>query len=273
MRIADCGLRKWGCQSAIRNQSAFRNPHSAMFTCAIVVALAQATLPPLPRLSLDTYPTAAREAISLAHRVATERSNGCRNSGRARPRAPRLGAMGERPSGVCARAGARAARHSSGPTWMRSCSSGSRGMAKPPRASARCWWSRPTTCRRASKLAESLLEADDLDGSQRLFEALVREPAAEPAAEFGLGRIAAARVLHDAAITHLQRAVALFPEWGAAYYALARSYRALGRQRRGAASTRAARSSTERAGPPWRTRSLPPSPRSEMMRGRASSGA
>ena len=79
------------------------------------------------------------------------------------------------------------------------------------------------------KLAESLFEADDLDESQRLFERLVQEPAAEPAAEFGLGRIAAARGLHDTAITRLQRAVGLFPEWGAAYYALALSYRALGR--------------------------------------------
>ena len=32
------------------------------------------------------------------------------------------------------------------------------------------------------------------------------------------------------AVTHLERAVALFPEWGAAYYALALSYRALGRR-------------------------------------------
>ena len=80
------------------------------------------------------------------------------------------------------------------------------------------------------KLAEALLEAGDLDESQRLFEALVREPAAEPAAEFGLGRIAAAEGRHDAAVAHLQRAVALFPEWGAAHYALALSYRALGRR-------------------------------------------
>ena len=56
------------------------------------------------------------------------------------------------------------------------------------------------------------------------------EPAAEPSAQFGLGRIAAARGRHDVAIAHLQRAVDLFPEWGSAYYALALSYRALGRQ-------------------------------------------
>src|SRR5580693_829091 len=48
--------------------------------------------------------------------------------------------------------------------------------------------------------------------------ALAREPAAEPAAELGLGRIAAAEGRHDAAVAHLERAIALFPEWGAAHY-------------------------------------------------------
>jgi tetratricopeptide (TPR) repeat protein len=80
------------------------------------------------------------------------------------------------------------------------------------------------------KLAEAWLESGDRDRSKPLFDALRREPASEPAAEFGLGRIAAAEGRHDAAIVHLQRAVALFPEWGAAHYALALSYRALGRR-------------------------------------------
>ena len=43
-----------------------------------------------------------------------------------------------------------------------------------------------------SKLAEALFDAGDLEESRRLFEALT-EPAGEPAAQFGLGRIAAAR--------------------------------------------------------------------------------
>jgi len=78
-------------------------------------------------------------------------------------------------------------------------------------------------------LAESLLESGDLERSAQRFDALDREPSAEPAAEFGLGRIAAARGRHDEAVTHFNRAVMLFPEYGAAYYALALSYRALGR--------------------------------------------
>ena len=42
------------------------------------------------------------------------------------------------------------------------------------------------------KLAEALLESGDLEESKTLFLALVDEPAARPAAEVGLGRIAAA---------------------------------------------------------------------------------
>ena len=79
------------------------------------------------------------------------------------------------------------------------------------------------------KLAEALLESGALEESKALFDALVDEPAARPAAEVGLGRIAAAQGQHDAAVVHLQQAVALFPELGAAHYALALSYRALGR--------------------------------------------
>ena len=78
-------------------------------------------------------------------------------------------------------------------------------------------------------LPEALFEAGDLAGSRRLFEALTREPLAEPRAEFGLGRIDAAENHHPAAILHFERALALFPEWGAANYALAQSYRVAGR--------------------------------------------
>ena len=74
--------------------------------------------------------------------------------------------------------------------------------------------------------AEVLFDAGDVDGSARAFEALRGMPAVEPATEFGLGRLAAARGRHDEAIAHFERAIALFPEWGAAHYALALSYRA-----------------------------------------------
>jgi len=79
------------------------------------------------------------------------------------------------------------------------------------------------------KLAESLLEAGDLEASEPLFRDLTKEPRAEPAAELGLGRIAAARGQHTDAIQHLERATTLYPQFGEAYYLLARSYRVVGR--------------------------------------------
>ena len=78
-------------------------------------------------------------------------------------------------------------------------------------------------------LAEALLEANDYGESRPMFESLIAEPPAAPAAEFGLGRIDAARGAHDRAVEHFQRAIGLFPEFGSAYYALALWYRALGR--------------------------------------------
>jgi protein O-GlcNAc transferase len=78
------------------------------------------------------------------------------------------------------------------------------------------------------KLAEALLESGATDESAPLFLALVNEAATTPAAEVGLGRVAAAAGKHAEAVAHFERALALFPELGAAQYALALSYRALG---------------------------------------------
>jgi tetratricopeptide (TPR) repeat protein len=195
---------------------------------AVFAQTAQAPLPPLPRLALDTYPAAAREAISRAHRDATTRSTDAETVGtlgrvlhaweqwdgahqayaRAQALAPRVFEWSYLDAVVLQRL----ARHAEAASCLRRAL-----VASPDYLPARV------------KLAESLLEAGDLDESQRLFDALVREPAAEPAAELGLGRIAAAKGRHDAAVTHLERAIALFPEWGAASYALGLTYRALGR--------------------------------------------
>jgi tetratricopeptide (TPR) repeat protein len=122
------------------------------------------------------------------------------------------------------------------------------------------------------KLAEALLEAGNLEESKALFTALTQEPAAEPVAALGLGRIAAAERQHEAAVVHLQRAIALFPELGAAHYALARSYRALGRSK----EAHAALALHGEYGPRWpavedpvleRVTSLRNDPRTDIQRG------
>lgn len=79
------------------------------------------------------------------------------------------------------------------------------------------------------KLAEALFEAGALVKSRVAFETLARNAATEPMGQFGLGRAAASEGRHEKAVEHFRRAIALFPSWGAAHYALALSYRALGR--------------------------------------------
>ncbi len=185
--------------------------------------------PPLPRLALDTFSAASREAISAAYRTATARPTDAAAVGalarvlqaweqwhaahesyaRCQALAPRVFEC-HYLDGVVLQ---RLVRHSEAAEQFKQALA-----VSPDYLPARI------------KLAEALFEAGQLDESLRLFERLSRDPATEPLGEFGLGRIAAARGHHEEAITHLQRALALSNEWGAAYYALALSYRASGRR-------------------------------------------
>jgi len=186
------------------------------------------TAPPLPHLALDSYPTAAREAISRVHQEATARPS---DASAVRALAQMLHAWEQWDASHEAYARCQAlaprnfecqyldalvlqrlARHADAATRLRQSLT-----VTPDYLPARV------------ALAEALFEASSADESRRLFESLLGEPRAEPAAELGLGRLDAAAGLHDLAIAHFQRAIALFPEFGAAYYALALSYRAVGK--------------------------------------------
>lgn len=79
------------------------------------------------------------------------------------------------------------------------------------------------------RVAEALLEIGDLAGSEQLFLDLARSPSTAPAAEYGLGRVAQHRGDQPLAIAHLEKAIEVFPNFGAAHYALALAYRRLGR--------------------------------------------
>jgi tetratricopeptide (TPR) repeat protein len=201
-------------------------------------AAAQHAAPPLPQLSTAGYPRAARDDISRVHQNAAahptdpeavgqlarvlqawEQWDGAHEAyARAEALAPQafdwhyLG-------GIVLQ---RLARHADAAVQFRKALDADLKVRTTPVATGYL----PARV----KLAEALLEAGELDESRRLFQELTREPAAEPAAQLGLGRIAAAEGRHETAVVHLQRAIELFPEWGAAHYALALSLRALGRR-------------------------------------------
>jgi tetratricopeptide (TPR) repeat protein len=79
------------------------------------------------------------------------------------------------------------------------------------------------------RLAEARLETGDVEGSAPVFRELARQADTAAAAEYGLGRVAIARGDLTAALEHFDRAVTIFPEFGAAHYARALAYRRLGR--------------------------------------------
>jgi tetratricopeptide (TPR) repeat protein len=191
--------------------------------------VAQATLPPLPQLPLDSYSAAARDAIVRAYNDANARpTDAAAVGGLART----LHAWEQWSAAHEAYARARALAPAAF-EWAYLDALVLQRLARHGEAASRLEQALKLSSDYLPArvaLAEALFESGDLDRSARLFEALRKEPASEPAAEFGLGRIDAAGSRHDVAVTHLQRAITLFPEWGAAHYALALSYRALGRR-------------------------------------------
>jgi len=76
-------------------------------------------------------------------------------------------------------------------------------------------------------LADALFESGALKDAEPLYVALASEPAAEPHARYGVGRVLAARGAQDAAIREFDRAIALFPNFGAAWYAKGMALRTL----------------------------------------------
>ncbi len=197
-----------------------------LFTAA--TALGQ-TAPPLRSLPIETYPPAMREALSRAYKEA-----------QARPRdAAATGALATllhawEQWSAAHDTYARAAALAPGAfEWRYLDACVLERLARPGDAVARLREAlavRPDYLAARVKLASGLLDTREFDESGPLFTALLDEPRAEPEALFGLGRIAAARGRHEEAIHRFQRALALFPEWGAAHYSLALSLRALGRR-------------------------------------------
>lgn len=199
----------------------------------------------LPALQLDGYPAAARADIERAYRDAAAHDGDAAPAGTL-GRVLHAWEQWEAAHQVYTRAQALAPRafewhYLDGIVLQR--------LAQPAKAAERFEAARvisPDYLPARVKLAEALFDAGRVDDAQRLFEALT-EPDCAPAAAFGLGRIAAAQGKHAAAVEHFQRAIALFPEFGAAHYSMALSYRTLGRQD----EARAALEQHGRFGPRW----------------------
>jgi tetratricopeptide (TPR) repeat protein len=185
-------------------------------------------LPPLPQLALETYPPSARAAIASLHKDAAARPNDAvavaalartlhaweqwDAAHQAYARCQRLAPRDFNCQYLDALVLQRLALHGEAVTRLR-----------------QALTITPDYVPATVALAESLFETSTLTESRQLFESLLRDPRSEPAAQLGLARIDAAEGHDDRAVPHFQRAIELFPEFGAAYYGVAMSYRRLGR--------------------------------------------
>ncbi len=206
-------------------------PGAALLILALLAsaAAAQTAASPLPHLALDTYPSPMREAVAAAYRHATARPTDAEAAG-SLARLLHAWEQWDAAHDTYARAAALAPRVFDWP-YLDACVL--MRLTRHGEAAARLKEAlaiSPDYLPARVKLAEALFETGNLDASKELFEGLVREPASEPHALFGLGRIASAEGRHDAAVAHLTQALTLFPEWGTANYVLALSLRALGRR-------------------------------------------
>ena len=195
---------------------------------AVIGVSAAQAVPPLPVVAPDTFPPAARQAIAAAQGAAVARE---RDGGAAGAFGRMLQAWEQWQSAHQAYLRAQALEPRAF-DWRYLDAIVLQRLGRHGEAAARltsALEARPDFLPARVRLAESLLESGELQRSKALFDALVRDPAAEPAACVGLGRIAASEADHERAIRYFERALALFPELGAAHYGLARSYRALGR--------------------------------------------
>jgi protein O-GlcNAc transferase len=223
--------------------------HPSLALARASLAVTQSTLPPHPPLAIESYPAATREAIIQPYKDATARPADAEAVG-ALARALHAWEQWAAAHESYLRAQALAPRTFE---WDYLDAVVLQRLARHAEAAERLEHAlrlEPDYLPARVKHAEALLEAgqpENLDATARLFEALLAQPASKPAAELGLGRIEAIRGHHEAAIAHLQRAVALFPEWGAAYYALALSYRAVGRR----AEAQQALERHQQYGPRW----------------------
>lgn len=198
------------------------------FALALVLITAQPAVPPLPRLALQTYPAAARAAIAKAYAAAEARPADAKVVGN-------LGRVLHAWEQWDAARGAYARAQTLAPgafEWRYLDALVLRRLARPDEAVSalrEALARSPDYLPARLTLAEALLEAGHLEDARRAFEGL-GDPASAPAVQFGLGTIAARQGRHADAARHLEQAIALYPEFAAAHYAVARVYRALGRR-------------------------------------------
>ena len=182
------------------------------------------SIPPLPKLPLDTYEAGIREPIAEAYRSAQQNPEDAESNGH-------LGMLlyaNEQYEFAEACFERAHAFDPSDARWAYYVGRAQVYLAHSDAAAASLREAlrlRPGYLPARLMLAKSLLDAGHADESRALYQALVNEHPQTAEAHYGLGRIEARKGELASAEGHLRKACELFPAFGAAHFALARVYR------------------------------------------------
>ncbi len=213
-------------------------PRGLAFVLGLIATMAvaparQSAAPALPELAMDRFPAEARASIEAAYREAVGRADDGAAAGRL---GMVLQAWEQWDTALTVYRRAQGLAPQTFDWWYLAGVIEARlgRAADAARSFERASALRADYLPARLKLAEALFDSGDLVGSRRIYEGLAGAgaggaSAAGPAAHYGWGRILAAQGDQPGAIAQFQEACRLFPEFGAAHYALALAYRGVGR--------------------------------------------
>lgn len=191
-------------------------------------AQGNSSVPELPRLTLDNFSPATRDQIDDAYTNARHHPEDSGASGRLGMVLQAYGLLQE--AEVCYRRAAQLEPDSFEWTYYLGAVEADQGRCDAATSTLRLTLRiDPSYVPAKLRLANCLLASADWDTSTKLYAEIVEQHPDSAEAYYGLGRARTAR--HDlaGAAEAYRKATALFPDFGAAHYALALTYRALGK--------------------------------------------
>jgi len=189
-------------------------------------AQSRSELPELPRITLDNFSPGIRQQIDEAYSSARTHAEDAGASGKLGMVLQTYGLLQE--AAICYQRAARLDPNSFQWAYYLGAVEADQGRCDTATSTLRlALRTDPDYVPVKLRLASCLLASADWDGSEKLFAEVVDQQPDNPDAYYGLGRVRAARRDFLGASEAYRKATELFPEFGAAHYALALTYRAL----------------------------------------------
>jgi tetratricopeptide (TPR) repeat protein len=195
--------------------------------CLTALAMAGESLPRFPKLVITDFPKEVQKQVQQAYAAAREHPSDAEASGKL----AMLLDLYHRPeeAALCYdRAMQLAPREFKWPYYEGSLRTRQKQRAQAVALFRQALHLNPRYLPARLKFAESLLEDAKLEESRAVYAAILKEDPDTAEAYYGLGRIANLQGESAKALQSFQRAVELFPTYGAAHYALAQTERKLG---------------------------------------------